>query len=179
MKSSLSRVLWSAAGLFLVVTGVYCIIRPDATMVSIAFILGLAMLVSGAADLAAYLMGRQKFIASGWFLADGIIDVVIGLVFMCNRWIASSLLPMIFAIWAVVSGVNKLVNASILRKCGSMAWGWSMVIGLLLAVLGVAALFKPVVAAVAIAVLVAVVLIAQGLLAIMRGLFADELFLHR
>ncbi|MCQ5128117.1 DUF308 domain-containing protein [Butyricicoccus faecihominis] len=176
MKDSVSRALWGAAGLFLVVTGVYFIIHPDATLVSIAFMMGLALLVSGGANLIVYVTRRRAYLASGWFLADGLVDVLIGLAFLCNRWIATSLLPFIFAVWAVISGLTKLVNASILRRFGSMAWGWSLVIGIILAALGVATFIKPLVAAVAIAVLVAVVLIAQGLLAIMRCLFISDMY---
>ncbi|MDO4271231.1 MAG: DUF308 domain-containing protein [Eubacteriales bacterium] len=171
MKDWIGRFAWLLAGLFLMIMGFYFVLHPDATLISIALLLGVAILVSGTADLVVYFVQRRLYLASGWFLADGVIDVLIGLLFICNHWLAAAVLPYAFGVWAVVSGVIKCVGASIYRKAGMPFWGFPMVLGVVLTVFGVVTFFKPLVAAVAISVIVAVVLIAQGLMAFMRGIF--------
>lgn len=177
MSDHINRVLWCLVGVFLVVTGIYFLIHPSATMVSIAWMFGLAMLVSGAVNCLIYLSNRRYYIDSTWLLANSVIDLLIGVLFLCSDWIAAAFLPILFGVWAVVSGVIKLVNAAMIRRMQMPTWGGLLVVGLVLLVFGVAVFFRPVLAAVAVSAIVAIVLITQGLLAIVRGLFASSI--HR
>lgn len=177
MKDWFGRGIWFLVGMFLVIMGLYFLIHPDAALVSIAWLLGAAMLVSGASDLVVYLARHRAYIASGWFLADGIIDLLLGLLFVCNSWLAAELLSYAPAGWAILSGVIKCVGAAIYRRAGMLFWGAPLAIGLVILIFGLATFFKPDIAAIAISAVVAVVLMAQGLMAVMRGLFASSL--HR
>ena len=171
MKNMLTRVLWCGAGLFLVIMGFYFIIQPDATLISIALMLGLAMTVSGLANIIIYVLRRRFYLSPGWFLVDGVIDLLIGIIFLCNNLIAASLLPYIFGAWAIVSGVVKCINAFIYKKLEWAVWVCPLVIGAVLVLFGLVTFFEPLVAAAAISVIVAVILIAQGMMAVMRGFF--------
>ena len=71
----------------------------------------------------------------------------------------------------------KCVGAAIYRRAGMLFWGAPLAIGLVILIFGLATFFKPDIAAIAISAVVAVVLMAQGLMAVMRGLFASSL--HR
>ncbi len=123
MKDWFGRGIWFLVGMFLVIMGLYFLIHPDATLVSIAWLLGAAMLVSGVSDLVVYLARHRAYIASGWFLADGIIDLLLGLLFVCNSWLAAELLPYALAGWAILSGVIKCVGAAIYRRAGMFVLG--------------------------------------------------------
>ena len=122
MKDWFGRGIWFLVGMFLVIMGLYFLIHPDAALVSIAWLLGAAMLVSGASDLVVYLARHRAYIASGWFLADGIIDLLLGLLFVCNSWLAAELLPYAFIKKPEIlytfdsTGCEKLKKHFIIRK---------------------------------------------------------------
>ena len=50
MKNKPGSMIWLIVGVFLLVMGLYFLINPYATLASIAWMFGLTMLVSGAAD---------------------------------------------------------------------------------------------------------------------------------
>ena len=85
----------------------------------------------------------------------------------------AELLPYLLAAWAIASGVIKCVGALVYRGFGMPFWGAQCAVGVIVLVFGLVTLFRPAVAAVAVAAIVAIVLIAQGLMAIMRGLFSS------
>ena len=131
------------------------------------------MLGTGAADLIVYVARKWVYGLSAWFLADGIIDVLLGIAFLCNGWLAVEMLPYILAVWAVVSGVVKCAGALIYRQSGMPFWGVQFGVGVIVLLFGVAILLRPMIAVVAISAIISIVLIAQGLMALMRGLFAS------
>ena len=173
MKNKPGSVVWILVGVFLLVMGLYFLINPKATLTSIAWLFGLTMLVSGIADLVLYAARQWAYGASVWFYADGIIDVLIGIAFLCNDWLAAELLPYILAVWAVISGITKVMGAVLYRRQGMPFWGAQAVAGAAVLIFGVATLFQPMIAVVAVSFVVAVVLIIQGLMALMRGLFVS------
>lgn len=118
MKNKPGSVVWILVGVFLLVMGLYFLINPKATLTSIAWLFGLTMLVSGIADLVLYAARQWAYGASVWFYADGIIDVLIGIAFLCNDWLAAELLPYILAVWAVISGITKVMGAVLYRRQG-------------------------------------------------------------
>ncbi|HIV96755.1 MAG TPA: DUF308 domain-containing protein [Candidatus Agathobaculum stercoravium] len=174
MKNKPGSIIWLAVGVFLLVMGLYFLINPHATLASIAWLFGLTMLVSGAADLVLCVARQWAYGSSKWFFADGIIDLLVGIVFMCNSWLAAELLPYLLAAWAILSGVIKCVGALVYRGFGMPFWGVQFAVGVIVLVFGLVILFRPEIAAITISAVVAIVLIAQGLMALMRGLFASS-----
>ncbi len=177
MKNKPGSLIWLIVGVFLLVMGLYFLVHPYETLASLAWMFGLTMLVSGVADLVMYVARQWAYGASKWFFADGIVDLLIGILFLCNSWLAAELLPYALAVWAVLSGIIKAAGALVYRKFDMPFWGVQVAVGVIILVFGLVILLRPSVAAVAIAAVVALVLIVQGLMALMRGLFAS--FPHR
>lgn len=173
MKNKPGSIPWILIGLFLLVMGLYFLIHPQETLLSVAWMFGLTMLVSGAADLVVYAARKWVYGLSGWFLADGIIDVVLGVVFLCNGWLAVEVLPYVLAVWAVGSGIVKCAGALVYRRGGMPFWGVQFGVGVVVLLFGVAVLLHPMIAVAAISAVIAILLITQGLMALMRGLFAS------
>ena len=173
MKNKPGSIPWILIGLFLLVMGLYFLIHPQETLLSVAWMFGLTMLVSGAADLVVYAARKWVYGLSGWFLADGIIDVLLGVVFLCNGWVAVEVLPYVLAVWAVGSGIVKCAGALVYRKGGMPFWGVQFGVGVVVLLFGVAVLLHPMIAVAAISAVIAILLITQGLMALMRGLFAS------
>lgn len=51
MNKTVSRVLWIVAGVLLIVAGGACMLHPGAALSGLSFLLGMAMLFSGAVDI--------------------------------------------------------------------------------------------------------------------------------
>ena len=170
LKNSMTRVLWIIAGILLILSGVTLLLNPEVSLLSMAGMIGFVILLSGIFDLAIYFSFSKSMLGAGWQLLDGILGVIIGFMFLGNNVLVAAVLPYIFGMWILFSGVSKIVSGFDLKKLGFSKWGWIVVLGVLMTGVGVISFCRPVLSAVALSVLLAIGLIAEGVHAIFRGL---------
>ena len=133
MNKTVSRVLWIVAGVLLIVAGGACMLHPGAALSGLSFLLGMAMLFSGAVDIMIFATAGSSIYGSGWFLVDGILTVLLSIFLLCNQMFTMMTLPYILGMWLLFSGITKFVNSFDLRRFGVRGWGWVTAFGLLMA----------------------------------------------
>ena len=177
MSRTISRVLWIVAGVLLVIAGIACLRDPGAALTSMTMILGIAMLFSGIVDIVAFATAHNYIAGSGWFLLDGILTVLLSMFVLGNSWFTTLTLPFIFGMWLIFSGITKFVNSFDLQRLGVRGWGWLTVLGVLLACAGFCSFLSPIVSILAMATIVGMLLILQGIASIMRGCFSRSFWI--
>ena len=144
MNNALSRkICLAVTGAALIALGIFCICRPGATIVSIATIIGVLVLVSGIATLFYWAGVRAFFPQSGATFLSGVLQVVLGILFLNNKFIVAEALPIIFAFWMLMEGINLAVRALDYKKVGFGLWWLQLAFGIAAAVLGFASLRAP------------------------------------
>ena len=118
MNRTLSRVLWIAAGVLLMVAGVACMANHGAVLTGMTIFLGIAMLISGIVDIVIFAVGHSFMFGSGWLLLDGILTVILSLFVLGNRTFTAITIPFIFGMWLIFSGISKFVNSFDLKYLG-------------------------------------------------------------
>ena len=69
------------AGLLMLLTGVYAICNPASTLLSLAWIIGFLMLAVGIIETLTY-FAWSGMLGSGWMLFDGIVSILVALIFL-------------------------------------------------------------------------------------------------
>ena len=169
-----TKILWVGAGVLLIAAGIWCLCTPGQVIADIAYILGVFTLISGLLSVAAYFLAGAGTLGGGWMFADGLITVLLGGLLLANQWLVSSLLPYVFSMWIMVSGITRLILGADLRKVGSRRWWVVLTEGIICLVLGLLSLFTPVTSAVAIGILAGIFLILSGL-----SIINDFILIHR
>ena len=176
MNQKVSRVLWIIAGVLLIIVGIYCLLNPDVGLLSLSLYIGIAMLISGIIDIIIFAKWNGKMFGAGWFLADGILTVLLALFLLFNQAFTMLSLPFIFSMWLLFSGINQFVNSFELQTFGVRGWGWLTALGVLLAVVGFFSLFDPIANLFALSILVGILLICEGVAAIVRACISQRLW---
>ena len=161
---TLLRILWLISGILLIVCGVYALLHPAQTLMSIASLLGLATLFSGAFSLATYCTQRQELFGAKGILLDGILDIILGIlliIYPTSALIANLFLG-VMSIWVISKGAAAIYHA-VLAKEFERSWYILLIIGILLVLFGILALIKPIISMVAISVILGVFLISDGI----------------
>ena len=174
MSRTAYRVLWTVAGILLIVAGIVCICWEGAAVASLALFLGLAMLVSGVVDVLIFFAGRNAMFGSGWFLVDGILTVILALFVLYNQAFTMLTLPFVFGMWLIFSGITRFVQSFDLKAFGVRGWGWFTAEGLLLALVGVISFLNPIAGMEAISVVLGISLILEGASALTRACCAGR-----
>lgn len=158
-----SKVYLILSGILMILTGLIALASPSATLVSLAWIIGVNTLVSGVMTLCFYFDEGRGQIGAGSILFDAIANIILGVMFLGNDLLVASVLPFVFAMWAVFIGVQMVVHCTDWKKVGVSQWWLELILGTLLAVLGVLCCTKPVVGAVTISIFVGIGFIAHGI----------------
>ncbi|MEG0832729.1 MAG: DUF308 domain-containing protein [Oscillospiraceae bacterium] len=155
--------LWLICSILMIPTGIYAILKPAATLVSLAWLIGIILLVDGISAIAVFVSDHDRVFGAGWVLFDGIVTIILSLFMLGNSFFTAAALPFMFGMWIIVSGIQKAIFSFDLKKLGVKGWGWLLAIGILLSLLGVASFINPLVGTIAISTIVGCFLIAYGI----------------
>ncbi len=131
MKQDKRCSIWHlVAGLIMLIFGIVIWAHPAASLLGMAFYLGLMLFMLGCGYITFALTEY-----SGWYMVIGLFDVFMGLIFMTNLSLTAETLPIFFALWILASGVIQIASGFEAYKI-DMPWGWSLssgVVGVVLA----------------------------------------------
>lgn len=125
------------AGILLAVFGVVCLVVPGITLASIAFMVGAGFLVSGVVNVITYVHNKNALQLSGCVLAYGIIDILIGLMFVIHPFVFAVVLPWLAGLFVVILAVYEIAGSFITRKGGFPLWGWLLLSGIISLIIGI------------------------------------------
>lgn len=124
------------AGILFIIFGLICAFFPGLTLASIAFMVGAAFVVSGVVNIATFFRDRELLGFSGWLLAYGILDVLIGAMFVIHPFAFAAVLPWVIGAFVLVFGIYEVVVTFMLKKAGMPLWGWMLASGIISIVIG-------------------------------------------
>ena len=121
------------AGVLLVICSMFFLFAPGLALVTITVIAGAAFLVSGIFDIVNYFRFRRAMDLSGWALAYGALDIVLGILFLVNPLVSAGALAWLF----------EVVGAFKVRNMGVSMWGWMLFSGIVGALCGLTFFIAP------------------------------------
>ncbi len=168
------RILTIISGIFMVLTGVFCFMNPGQTFLSLAFIVGLVMVINGLIHALAYFIGRGLYNRgdnNGWILTDALITLLLGILILCNQLVVDIAIPMVFGIWMLVSGILRIEAATHIDKSRKLSnFRVTIITGVLTVMVGIFGFINPLVIWMTTAVLVGMYLVMQGINIIELGI---------
>lgn len=141
MKTS-SKILMGVTGALLVALGIICICNPDATLLSASLLIGIFTLASGISTIVTWAK-LKYFLPTGNLLLSGILQVILGLIFLNHNMFLAATLPVIFACWLIAEGIILSIRAFDFKKVYFRSWWVILILGIATAVLGILALKDP------------------------------------
>ncbi len=164
------RVFKIAAGVILILTGIFCFANPGATFLSIAFLLGCAMLLSGISGTLAYIWISRKRKISNSLMIEGLMGVILGFLVLSNQLLADAAIPVFFGLWVMFTGIIRVVEGYTNRESGIMSLIWLLSMGVLGIAAGLYAFYNTVLFAFSAIVLVGILFIVQGFNVLLIGI---------
>ena len=150
------------SGLALVALGIVCIAYPVSTLLSLSWLLGLIFFVGGCSQFAAWANMRHFMSQSGLMFFSALLQVIAGLLMLFRPEPMASALPWLFAFWLLVEGINLSLSSLDFKQVRMRYWWVLMCAGIVAACFGLWGLVNPNVGTTAIAVLVGVGIILDG-----------------
>lgn len=104
-----------ALGVIVALGGIACLLWPTPALMTVAIVAGIGFLVTGICSIAAYFDLRGIGSLTGWSLLNGIIDVLLGILFLVEPVVGGITMAWLAGIAVVVAGVADGVASWRLR----------------------------------------------------------------
>ena len=144
-RGHLSHYWWLRliAGLVLIAAGILVFCYPAQSYEALTLVFGIVILISGIAQLSVGISGGKYYQSRGWAIAAGVLDIIIGILFMCWPTMTAYVIPIILAIWFLYSGILAISFSSQMRKGSVGGSGWGIFFGILMIILAICLFFQP------------------------------------
>lgn len=149
------------SGVFMILAGILACVYPDTTLLATALYLGLMFLISGGGYLVDF-----YWLRSGWLLAVGLLNIIVGAVLILNLGITAASLPALLAIWILSIAVVQIAVGVDAKSAKDPAWKWLLLSGFLGVLFGLWILGAPTLGVFAVSTLVGFYLFLYGGLSI-------------
>lgn len=131
------------SALLLIVLGVVCILNPGESFVTMAWLVGLLILLTGVFGLLFGLRAQRYLPNAGSTTLLAVFQIVVGLMFLANGLLAAETLIVVFAIWVMFEGISLSVLSFDYKRSGYDRWWLMALLGLCSLLLGFVALCNP------------------------------------
>lgn len=164
------RIVTIVSGMLLVGTGIWCFAHPGAPFITIAFLLGVAMLISGLSNILAYIIYRKRITYVSWQLAEGLLTAIFATIVLSNAIITDGMIILFFGMWIQFSGVLRMIASIDIRKEAVAGWHWPLITGAISLLAGIYCFLNPLLAGLALVVMIGGIFILQGANCVVSGL---------
>lgn len=148
-------------GILMIAMGGYVWFHPANAIIALAFYLGVVFLAAGVGYLLSLFSSW-----SGWSLALGLLNIFVGIIFLGNLGITVASIPIMFAFWALFSGIIRAVASFQLKRAGFPGWFWALISGILGVAFAFLIMSSPLIGVLTITILMGSYMIFYGILAI-------------
>lgn len=155
--------IWLAiTGILLVILGILCIVYPTATLFTLAWMIGLFTLCTGISKFIFAIKTSKYLPNSGVRILSGLLQILIGILFLCNTFFVGLSLAIVFAMWVLFESVLIAVQSFDYKKVGYKGWWTMLLFGIAGVILGIAGLYNPDLSADWLSILIGIAIIAIG-----------------
>lgn len=154
-------------GLLYILIAICLMFTPLASYVALSVLFSVSMFVSGTLEILFAVTNRKNISSWGWYLASGIIDLILGIYLMANIGLSMAVLPFIVAFWLMFRGFASTGYAMDLKHYGTRNWGWYMAFGVLAILCSIGIIWQPGLGALSLVYMIAYTLLIIGIFRVM------------
>lgn len=156
-------------GVLTTLLGIFCVFRPGVAALSLAWLLGIILIISGL-NITINYFGKKE--GSGWDAFFGILSIIGGIVLLCNYYgafFADTVIIYFIMAFVLVSGIIRVCGAWKMKQ-KKQPWLGGMIFGILSILIAVVAMFHPLMGMALVGYMVAFTIITQGINTLSLGL---------
>ena len=141
MVKTSTKVWMCLAGVALVALGVVCLLNPGDTIYSLAWAIGLILLVAGCSNCAGWFTIGRHLPQRHLTMLLAVMEIMLGILLIINPTGLAVALPFLFAAFVLIEGLSLTFESFDFKRVGFSYWWCLLLLGLCGIALGVYGLF--------------------------------------
>lgn len=163
----MSKKIWNyIISILCIVIGIYLIIKPVKSFETVVYAIGIILLVEGIIKCIFYLIKKEKI--SSIALAEGIINIVFGLILVGNPNLTVKVVSIFIGIWFIIKSSADLYEVLSLKK--NTISHRDLVVCIIKLILGLIILTTPIIATIFTGYLLGVLIVLIGVVNIINNI---------
>ncbi len=130
-------------GIALIAMAIWMFSNPEQSYVALSIVFSIFVLVNGIFHIYFSYTNRNLIEGWGWYLAGGILELIIGIALISNPQLSMATLPFFIGFWLLFRAGFIIGSAFDLKKFGFSDWGWILFWGILLAAFAFIIIIRP------------------------------------
>lgn len=166
------RLLTIFAGLIMAVCGIFCIANGGLTFISLAFPVGIVLILAGIIESVAYKRTSNDEENRHWVFTGGITTFILGIVVLSGHLAADIAVPVVFGMWSMIAGIRGLVvTTQVVNKEERGAdFVWALCVSLISMVLGIYTFYNSDFLNLSVLTMIGLIITVQGINTIKTGI---------
>lgn len=160
-----------AISILLIILALFLIFKPMQSLNFIMILLGIILTLNGIIHSISYFSTPNEYKMLSFELVQGVICVVLGLVFIFNPSLINSFLTYIIGAWILIESVIKIQMALNLKSMQNSNWMITMLLGLLTLALAIVIIINPFATIAAVTTVTGIILLASEIMTILETMF--------
>ena len=154
-------------GILYVIVAISLMFSPLSGYTVLSILFSVSMLFSGLLEISFAVSNRRRVSSWGWYLAGGIIDMILGFYLIAYPMLSMEVIPFIIAFWLMFRGFASTGYAMDLKRYGTRNWGWYMAFGVLAILCSIGIIWQPGLGALSLVYMIAYTLLIIGIFRVM------------
>ena len=154
-------------GILYVIVAISLMFSPLSGYAVLSILFSVSMLFSGLLEISFAVSNRRRVSSWGWYLAGGIIDMILGFYLITYPMLSMEVIPFIIAFWLMFRGFASTGYAMDLKRYGTRNWGWYMAFGVLAILCSIGIIWQPGLGALSLVYMIAYTLLIIGIFRVM------------
>lgn len=163
-------------GIAFISFGIWIALVPKEGYAELSLFFAIAILLTGAFEITRAIKNKGYSKNWSWYLLGGIIDAIVGIVFLANLELTMRLLPILLGLWIIFRGILYITVSIDVRRGAFGTWFVLFFFGVLIIAMGVIILAKPEVGSYTLVYTTSIAFIITG---IFRVILGRSLYRHR
>ena len=133
-------------GILYIGVAICLMFAPLSSYVALSIVFSISMLISGILEIL-FAISNKHVSSWGWYLAGGIIDLIIGIYLVAYPMVSMEIIPFLIAFWLMFRGFSANGYSMDLKRYGTRHCGSDMAFGILAILCSLLILWQPAVGA--------------------------------
>lgn len=160
------------SSLLLIALGILLIVRSEATIMTISYVIGGVLIAIGVlAEIGFLKENKNNITKTDMDVIYGIVSIILGIVVINNPEAIASIIPLVIGIIIIVNSAVKLQYSLELKKEKNDLWLSTLILSIVMLVCGVVLIFNPFAGAVLLTKIVGVFILVYAVLDLLSTFF--------
>ncbi|HNU47202.1 MAG TPA: HdeD family acid-resistance protein [Bacteroidia bacterium] len=137
-------------GIMFIILSIGVFFTPLSSFLALAWVISFGFVIGGISEIAYSVSNRKKLKNWGWYLAGGIITLILGLQLSLIPGVTGLILCYYIGFWLLFRSIMEITNSIDLKKYHVKYWGWVLTFGILGVITSLILLWNPIITSVAI-----------------------------